>query len=140
MITTLAQAETHYGITHHDYLDKTADIPVVTGVAAQGDIIIVRRDQAKTATTPIPATGYPVVRGENGGNTHAVFGPGCYTPATRNDDLSNPSNLDLGTLTVPAGNQVLLSHPEHGGLIITGGTYLIRRQRQQADIIRFVED
>jgi hypothetical protein len=43
-------------------------------------------------------------------------------------------------LTVPVGEQVLLSHPEHGGFLIEPGTYEMRRQREQADVIRLVQD
>lgn len=131
----LQTAEELYGVTHLEHLDKQADIPVVSGIAAQGDVLIRRNDRIKGALTPIPAAGFPVVRGEAGGNTHAVYGTGFYDPAPRFE-----SELTLGTLTVPVGEQVLLSHPEHGGLVIEPGTYEMRRQREQADVIRVVED
>jgi hypothetical protein len=137
-IITLADAEQAYGTTHHDYLDKTAEIPTVDKVAFQGDVGIVRRDELAAATTAIPAAGFPVVRGENGGNTHALFGPAFYTPSE--SASLDPSDLVLGTLTVPEGAQALLSHPEHGGLLIAAGTYRLLRQREQADVARFVED
>jgi hypothetical protein len=137
-IKTLAHAEQHYGVTHHDYLDKSAEIPVVDRVAFQGDVGIVRRDDDTPASTPIPASGFPVVRGENGGNTHGLYGAGFFTPSALASQ--DPNDLLLGTLTVPAGAQVLLSHPEHGGLLIAAGTYRILRQREQADVARFVED
>lgn len=138
LMRTLAEMEATYGVTHHDYLDKSAEIPVVTGLAFQGDVGIVRRDNSTPATTPIPAVGFPVVRGENGGNTHALFGPAFFDAAP--NASTDPSNLDLGTLTVPGDVQALLSHPEHGGLLIAPGTYTIRRQREQADVARFVRD
>lgn len=131
---TLATMETRYGVSHLDHLDKQAAIPVVGRVAFQGDVAILRRDQVAAATA-IPAGGYPVVAGENGGNTHAVYGVGFYDPAPRSD-----TELLLGVLTVPADEQVLLSHPEHGGFLIEAGTYEIRRQREQADVIRLVQD
>lgn len=130
---TLAEAETQYGIQHFDYLDKDAAIPVVTNLAFQGDVAVIRHDASAPATTLIPSAGYPVVRGGNGGNTHALFGAGFFSP-------TQSGGLDLGTLTVPDGEQVLLSHPEHGGLLIAPGTYVVRRQREQADEIRMVQD
>ena len=136
-ITTLADAELAYGTTHYDYLDKTLDIPVVERIAAQGDVLI-RRAYVGAATTPVPAAGYPVVEAQAGGHTHALFGPVFYTPSTSAG--VDPSDLVLGTLTVPAGAQALLSHPEHGALLIEPGTYELRRQREQADVQRFVED
>jgi len=137
-VTTLADAEQAFGIEHYDYLDKSADIPVVSRIAAQGDVLIVRRDEAIPATTTVPAAGFPVVRGENGGHTHALYGPVCFDPSAGAG--IDPSDLDLGVLTVPAGAQGLLSHPEHGGLLIEPGTYVVKRQREQADVARFVED
>lgn len=137
-ITTLADAEQAYGTTHYDYLDKTLAIPVVERIAAQGDVLIVRRDGAVASAKPVPAAGYPVVEAQAGGHTHALFGPVCYTPSTSAG--IDPSDLVLGTLTVPAGTQALLSHPEHGALLIEAGTYELRRQREQADVARFVQD
>lgn len=128
---TLIDAETRFGVSHLDHLDKQADIPTVSRLAFQGDVAIVSVT-AKPATSPIPQTGFPVVRGENGRNTHALFGAGFFD--------TRGAGLLLGVLTVPVGEQVLLSHPEHGGLLIQPGTYEIRRQREQADEIRMVAD
>ena len=138
-ITTLADAERAYGTTHLDHLDRQADLPTVDRLGFQGDVAIIRDESATPSTVPVPAAGYPVVKGENGGNTHALFGThACYTPSgTAGLD---PSDLDLGVLTVPQGPAALLSHPEHGGLLIAPGTYVLRRQREQADVARFVED
>lgn len=135
---TLAYVEQAYGITYYDYLDKSADIPVISRIAAQGDVLIVRTDGVAPSIVPVPATGFPVVAPVGQGHTHALFGPVFYTPsATAGTD---PSDLDLGTLTVPEGVQGLLSQPEHGGLLVEPGTYTVKRQREQADVARFVED
>lgn len=131
----LKTAEERYGVTHLDHLDKQAQIPVISGTAAQGDVLIRRNTRIGPARTEIPAAGFPVVRGENGGNTHAVYGVGCYDAAPRRE-----SSLLLGVLTVPDREQVLLSHPEHGAFLIDPGTYEMRRQREQADEIRLVQD
>lgn len=137
--TTLSQVEEAFGVSHLEYLDKEAAVPTVNGdgPAAQGDIILVPAPNATPAVTPIPAaTGYPVVRGENGGNTHGLFGKGFFDA----ESTTGAGQLSLGILTVPAGEQVLLSHPEHGGVLIEPGTYEFRRQREQADEIRLVQD
>lgn len=131
---TLVEMEALYGVTHLDHLDKEAAIPTVSKLAFQGDVAIVRADRAPS-TVAIPSAGYPVVRGENGANTHALFGKGSFTP-----NGVSATDLVLGTLTVSAGEQVLLSHPEHGGLLIGPGTYELRRQREQADELRLVAD
>jgi len=137
-ITTLADAERTFGVSHHEHLDRSAELPIVDTLGFQGDVAIIRDDTSPAASTPIPAAGYPVVKGENGGNTHALFGAGFYSPST-NAGI-DPSDLDLGVLTVPAGPSALLSHPEHGGLLVAPGTYVLRRQREQADVQRFVQD
>ena len=137
-ITTLADAEKAYATTHYDYLDKTADIPVVSRIAAQGDVLIVRTEGVAPSTTLVPAAGCPVVAPVGQGHTHALFGPVSYSPSeTASQD---PSDLDLGVLTVPEGVRGLLSHAEHGGLLIEPGTYTFKRQREQAQVARFVED
>lgn len=135
-VTTLAHAEATYGVSHLDHLDRDAALPVVDRLACQGDVAIIRIPNLKPSTDPIPTAGFPTVRGENGGNTHALFGVGFYTPA----EPSRQGDLRLGTLTVPDGEQVLLTHPEHGGMLIEPGTYELRRQREQADEIRLVAD
>ena len=137
-ITTLADAEAAFGTTHYDYLDKSADIPVVERIAAQGDVLIHRQDGRTAAVKAVPQAGFPVISSGNGGHTHALYGPVFYAPSTTAG--TDPSDLELGTLTVPEGVQGLLSHPEHGALLIEPGTYVVKRQREQADVQRFVED
>lgn len=119
-----------------DHLDRDASLPVVTRAACQGDVSILRVT-TPPATTPVPASGVAVVRGENGGNTHSLHGDGpiMWDPAYPSD-----TSLTLGTLTVPEGSQAVLLHPEHGGMAIVAGTYRIGRQREQADVIRTVAD
>jgi hypothetical protein len=136
VITNLAEAEEAFGTTHLEHLDREAAIPVVTRSACQGDVSILSVT-TKAATTPVPAEGVPVVRGENGGHTHALFGDG---PIFFNVAGTHDGPLVLGTLTVPEGSRALLSHPEHGGLLIEPGTYRIGRQREFAGEWRAVAD
>ncbi|WP_136244785.1 hypothetical protein [Mycobacterium intracellulare] len=135
MAHTLMDIESAYGVAHHDHLDRQAEIPTVSTLGFQGDVAIIRLTGV-TARTPIPAKGYPVVRGEAGANTHLLIGDGFYDP---NPDVGS-RDLRLGTLTAPEGGTTLLSHPEHGGLIIAPGDYEIRRQREMAEEIRMVAD
>lgn len=135
-MTTLNTMAARYGVEFLDHLDRAVSIPVISTLAAQGDVLIRRVDDRGDALTPIPDSGYPVVRGEVGRNTHAVYGAGFYDPASG----GSQGDLLLGVLTVPVGGQVLLSHPEHGGFLIEPGTYELRRQREQADEIRMVAD
>ncbi|WP_142995505.1 hypothetical protein [Mycobacterium persicum] len=135
MTHTLMDLEARYGLTHHDYLDRNAEVPTVSSLGFQGDVAIIRCDSL-TARTPIPVAGYPVVRGEVGANTHLLVGDGFYDASTS----ASPQDLRLGVLTAPEGGTTLLSHPEHGGILIAPGSYEIRRQREMAEEMRMVAD
>jgi hypothetical protein len=116
--------------------DFNLEIPILAGIQRQGDVLI--RPADVTAKTAVPASGTPVVRGENGGNTHAVY-------AADGDvfcDVSTSSVRDLrvATLTVPEGSTAYLAHPEHGYQGIAPGNYEIRRQREHAEEMRIVAD
>jgi hypothetical protein len=137
-VATLAEIERTTGVAVFDYLARDADVPVVTTAACQGDVSLLRVT-TRAATTPLPQAGYPVVRGEAGGNTHSLHAePGagvCFDPNTGNSD-----ELVLGHLTVPEGARAVLAHPEHGFLEIDPGTYRVGRQREWAGEWRMVAD
>lgn len=137
---TLDQLITTHGVDVDPHLDRQATIPVCDGLVRQGDIIVIPAallETAEVAATQIPPAGYPVVRGEAGGNTHLLLGDGpvFYEPASVRD-----GSLELGALSVPAGSTAFLAHPEHGYVGIAPGRYVVRRQREQADEIRVVAD
>jgi hypothetical protein len=137
MSITLEQAIDRHGVDVLDYLDRTASIPMIGKAGRQGDVIVLARKGRKAATVAVPAAGFPVVRGENGGNTHLLIADGfvCFDPLP-----VSATALDLGTLTVAPGATAYLAHPEHGYIGITPGTYAVRRQREQADELRLVAD
>jgi hypothetical protein len=135
---TLGDAITHYDIDVLEHLDRQISIPVLTGVQRQGDVIFLPRN-ISPATTLVPKTGHPVVRGENGGNTHLLldgFGGPIYFDPTQ----ATAGNLRLGVLTVPDESVAFLAHPEHGYMGFGPGTYVAHRQREQADELRLVTD
>lgn len=130
-----------HGVDVLDHLDRQATVPVLAGLQAQGDIIVVPtarigRD-SMSATTPVPAAGVAVVRGESGGNTHLLLAEGDVRWVTV---LAGSDDLALGLLTVAEGATAYLAHPEHGYAGVAPGTYVIRRQREQANEIRLVQD
>lgn len=119
-----------------DHLDRQVDVPVLTGPQPQGDIIVIPAARLDTAPGAlVPHAGVPVVRGENGGNTHLLIGDGPLLWAA-----GEPGAQTLGVLTVPDHSTAFLLHPEHGAAGVGPGTYVIRRQREQADEIRLVTD
>jgi hypothetical protein len=140
---TLADAEQHFGVQVDGHHDRQADIPVLTGLQFQGDVAVIPTTDQTALAIPaasVPQAGVAVVRGENGGNTHLLLASGpCYWAPSATSGV-DPSDLDLGTLTVPDGSTAYLAHPEHAFAGIGSGTYTLRRQREQADVARFVED
>lgn len=135
---TLAQAITRYGVEVDEHLDRQATVPVTNGLQAQGDVIVVPAAMTlAVATTPVPMTGVPVVRGEAGGNTHLLLPDG---PIMFDQRSVSATSLVLGVLTVPVGSIAYLAHPEHAYSGVGPGTYELRRQREQADELRLVAD
>lgn len=131
---TLADAQALTGCDFYDYLDAQSEVPTVTTVAAQGDVLIYRVT-TKATRTPLPTTGFVVAQSGQGGHAHTLTGAGYFDPAPVRD-----GSLKVGTLTVPEGVDVLLSHPEHGALLIAPGTYTIGTQREYAGEWRAVTD
>jgi hypothetical protein len=129
-MTTLATDLGHEIPTH--LLD--AEIPVLNVAQVQGDVIAIPSKPGADKGQPIKTEGTVVVRGENGGNTHALFGDGFWREVT-----AQRGSLTLGVLTVEEG-PVYLHHPEHGYNAFGTGTYTFKRQREQADEIRIVQD
>jgi hypothetical protein len=130
---TLAEAIDFTGKDVFGHLDRSADIPTVgKDGGMQGDVSILPVT-TKAAATPMPRTGVTVVEGETG-HTHSLHGAGLFDRAT------SPDGLTVGTLTVPDGVDVLMSHQEHGALLIAPGTYRIGRQREFAGEWRRVAD
>lgn len=138
MNSTLAELSTRFNTTVDDHHDLDGLVPVVSGLTRQGDVIAIPAKTGKVSTVPLPKGGFPVVRGESGGNTHLLLGDGpvFFTPAS---DVS-ATQLDLGVLTVPEGSVAYLAHPEHAFTGLAAGSWVIRRQREQADELRMVAD
>ncbi|MFL6113962.1 MAG: hypothetical protein ACJ786_21775 [Catenulispora sp.] len=137
MILSEALNKFDTGVLEH--LDRDAAVPHVTTAGIQGDVSFLLDQFIVEATTVVPAAGVAVVRGENGGNTHLLLGDGpvMFDRAPVDDD---PETTVIGTLTVPEGSTAVLAHPEHGYMSFGVGTWRVGRQREQADVVAFVED
>lgn len=133
-------------VTFDEHLEHDIDIPIIWGLQAQGDVILIplaHEDFANLARPSTNATWEPVrelavVRGENGGNTHLVCAAFGEARWTTDIDSRSAAGLDLGILDVI--NPVHLLHPEHGGMGLGAGLWLFRRQREQLAEIRRVQD
>jgi hypothetical protein len=137
MSHTLGTLIDTHGVDVHDHLDRDELVPVHSGLQRQGDVLIQPRPDIPPATTPVPAAGVPVVRGENGGNTHLLLASGDVRCDLRQADARN---LTLAVVTVAEGATGYLAHPEHAYTGIGPGTYRLTRQREQADELRMVAD
>ena len=142
---TYASALALVGADVPAHLVADAEVPVLTGAQAQGDLLVLPTASAGTpAWGPVPDGGVQLVRGEATGNTHWLhrglaadgshsegvrWAPAPAAPAT--DDGGPP--LVLGLLHVPEGCTALLIHTdEHGANGIGPGRYAIHRKREAA--------
>jgi hypothetical protein len=113
-----------------DHLERDTTIPVVDGLQAQGDLIVIPfalldHPLEENANRWVPAEGVHLVAGLNGRNPHVlVADPGTcrWSPGP---DVAVVEN------TAP----VYLLHPEHGGTGIAAGRWLIRRQRSASGLV-----
>ena len=141
-MSALHELISRYGMDVDAHLDRDADIPVLTGPQAQGDIGIrpvrpqpaggslFRRLRAGSsrraaAVTAIPAGGIVIATGQEGHEHRLLPGPARFDPV-------HPfsGSLLIGILTVPAGGEAYLAHDQHGYLGIGEGTYEVGGQRE----------
>lgn len=130
------------GVTVPDHLTADAEVPVLTGVQAQGDLIVFPATEAALPSDvefkTVPAAGVQVVHGEATGNTHWLHA-GFDSPGVlwaRVDE-----GVRIGFVRVPEGESAQLIHTdEHGANGIGPGLYAIHGKREQADEIRRVAD
>jgi len=133
--TTLADIKRETGLEVLDHLEIEVAIPVLGGVQAQGDLIVIPlalvEDEVSVVAwarwRSVPRAGIELLRGAAGGNPHTLVtepGGGRWTVEVR-----DPVGLALGVLHCTT--TAYLIHPEHGGSGIAAGRYVIRRQREQ---------
>ena len=130
---TYATALALIGVTVPEHLRLDAEVPVLTGPQAQGDLLIVPADPPPgLARHRLPARGVQVVQGEATGNTHWLH-PGFDSPRVAWKRVDAGSGVLIGHLLVPEGQSAMLLHTdEHGANGIGPGTYAIHRKREAA--------
>jgi hypothetical protein len=134
---TLADVTAAHGFEVLEHLQREAEVPVNNGLQAQGDLLIIPTTtrMASGSGTVVPAAGIALIEAVGGGHEHRLF---AGTPGTARFAPAAPGGQDIGVLECTAPAYIL--HPEHGATGIAPGTYVLRRQREQADEERLVAD
>ncbi|KAB2343646.1 hypothetical protein [Actinomadura rudentiformis] len=131
---TLASLSQQTGIAVLDHLEQSMSIPVVDGLQAQGDLIVIPYSLIDSAVTfwshpvwkKVPPEGIELLRGAAGGNPHTlVADPGTVRWTTQ---VYDSDFLAIGLFHASAIAYLL--HPEHGASGCAPGTYVVRRQRE----------
>jgi hypothetical protein len=139
MTTTYAEALSKVGATVPEHLVADAEVPVLTGAQAQGDLLIVPIEKTTQALAPVPAEGVQVVFGEATGNSHFLH-QGFDSPDVAFARVPG-DGLTLVEVMVPEGQSAQLIHTdEHGANGIGAGLYAIQAKRELRDEITRVKD
>jgi hypothetical protein len=139
---TLADLAGTSGLPVDAHLVLDLVIPVNDGPQAQGDLVVVPlAELAAQVSVPatarwreVPPEGIELLRGGTGGNAHTlVADPGtCVWTGT----VTDATGLAIGVFEAMAPAYLL--HREHGGTGIAPGSYVVRRQREQAPEVTVV--
>ncbi|REE95841.1 hypothetical protein [Thermomonospora umbrina] len=133
MSVTLAHLTELTGLDVLDHLERETTVPIVDGLQAQGDLIVVPLGLIPEVTVTtyarwrtVPGTGLELLRSASGGNPHTLVAD--HGTCAWTTELRDPTGLALGVLRTSA--PAYLIHPEHGGSGIAPGHYVVRRQRE----------
>jgi hypothetical protein len=132
---TLSALTTLTGLDVFDYLDKEVSIPVVDGLQAQGDLIVIPFSLLANIVTPLPWTrsvdvplsGVELLRSAAGGNPHSLVAD--VGECAWSTPVKDARGLALGVLDTQV--TAYLIHPEHGATGIAPGRYVIGRQQER---------
>lgn len=140
MNMTYTEALEKVGVTVPGHLVADAEVPVLTGVQAQGDLLIVPVDSLPRGVelAPVPQEGVQVVFGEATGNSHYLH-HGFDSPGVEYARVDD--GQCIAVVRVPEGQSAQLIHTdEHGANAIGSGLYGIHEKREMASEIRRVTD
>lgn len=134
-MNTLGDITAATGFEVLEHLEAEAQVPVLGGLQAQGDLLIIPIERGiDAAGTVIPAAGIAAIMPVGAGHEHRLFASvpatAWWTPTGGGQDIGILKNDET----------VYSLHAEHGATGIAPGTYLLRRQREQADEERLVAD
>jgi len=137
-VMTLADLTARTGMQVDEHLDLADPIPVLSGVQVQGDVAVIPADllsgvRISGTGEPVPAAGVVLVAGQHDHRLVADEGTCVVTLNVR-----DRAGLAVAAFTTTAPCWLL--HPEHGGMAFAPGSYVVRRQREQAEVARVVAD
>lgn len=137
-MSTYGKLLEQHSISIPEHLQADAEVPVLTGAQAQGDVGIFPIAETTLKTfADIPAGGLAVVRGEAGGHTHWLDGEGNVQFAF----AESSSGTLLGELVVGMESTAWLTHEdEHGSNAMGPGVYMLCGKQELAEQIRRVAD
>lgn len=137
--STYGGAMQRQGVTVPEHLLADAEIPILTGTQAQGDLLVVPIGGTSLELASVPDEGVQVVFGEATGNSHFLQ-RGFGSPDVKFARVDN-GGLVLAVVQVPLGQNAQLVHTdEHGVNGIGEGTYAIHGKRELRDEITRVQD
>ena len=135
MSMTYATALDKVGVTVPDHLLADAEVPILTGPQAQGDLLIVPIGTTDAEMKPVPDEGVQV---EATGNSHFLH-RGFDSPGVEYARVTD--GQCIAVVSVPEGQSAQLIHTdEHGANGLGPGLYGIHEKREMADEIRRVTD
>lgn len=133
-LPTLADLTARTGLDVLDHLERQVTVPVVGGLQAQGDLVVVPHAMLPFVTEAgwdrwrdVPASGVELLRSAGGGNPHTLTAdPGAcrWTSGVRDTQ-------GLALALIENTSTAYLLHPEHGANGIAPGRWVVRRQRER---------
>lgn len=130
----LAELLDQTGLDVLEHLERQTTIPVVDGLQAQGDLIVIPLSLLPTVTLrpwefwrPVPAEGVELIRGVAGNNPHTLVADPFTCQWT--NAVWDPLNLAIAVFENT--ETAYLVHPEHGGSGVAPGRWLVRRQQER---------
>lgn len=132
---TVGELSSRYEFSVLEHLDTAFEVPVLSGLQAQGDLFIIPVNETADAGTAVPAHGIAVIPAIGSGHEHRLF---AGTPGTATWMAARSAGAELGTVTCT--EPAYLLHPEHGATGLAPGNYILRRQQEQAEVARLVAD
>ena len=135
--TALALAD----VTIPDHLTADAEVPILTGPQAQGDLLVLPTKVPGNVTLEaVPAAGVQVVASEATGHTHWLH-QGFDSTRVQWARVGRGDDIVIGYIVVPQGETAMLVHTdEHGANGVGPGSYAVHGKREQAEIERRVAD